>query len=114
MDKTFTPKQVINDSHIFVIGRKYKGRSVEEVIEFDPSYITWIRTKPWGKSDSKFMELTKDVAIPDLTFGCNRGKKLEWLKENDPNYWKFLGTSEWVQEKHPKVRAKVDQMNLIP
>jgi len=112
MDKTFTPKQVINDSHIFMVGRKYKGRSVEEVIDFDPSYISWIRTKPWGQSDSKFMELTKDVTIPDLTFGRYKGKELEWVKKNDPNYWKFLGVSEWVQEKHSKLKKKVDNMNL--
>lgn len=112
MDKTFAPKQVINDSHVIVIGRRYKGRTVEEVMDFDPSYISWIRSKPWGRNDSKFMELTNNVFIPDLTFGLHKGKHLEWVRDNDPIYWKFLGVSEWVQENHPKIKSKVDSMSM--
>ena len=113
MNNTFTPKQVINESHVFVIGKKYRGRTVAAVIDFDPSYITWIRNKPWGKTDLTFMELTKDVAVPDLTFGRCKNKTLEWVRENDPNYWKFLGVSEWVQQNHPEVRTKVHNMNAL-
>jgi uncharacterized protein (DUF3820 family) len=111
-NQAFTPKCVINDDHILLIGKKYKGRTIEEIIAFDPNYIDWLRSKPWAQNDKQLMELIKDVTIPDVTFGKYKGKTLEWIMANDENYMKFLYNSEWVRDKHPELKAKVDQIYI--
>ena len=103
----FTPKSVIcPTSHTFMYG-KYKGRTVEDVIAFDPSYLGWMRSKPWAQNDAKLIELIKDVAVPDLTFGTRKGKTLEYLMANDEGYVKYLYNSDFVKKKHPELWAKV-------
>jgi len=107
-NRAFTPKSVIcPNTHKFLIGKKYKGKTVAEVIAFDPSYIGWLRSKPWAQNDSKLMELIKDVAVPDITFGTRKGKTLEYLMANDEGYVKYLYNSDYVKEKHPELWAKV-------
>lgn len=110
-DKAFTPKCVIDDKQILQIG-KYKGRSIDDVIAFDPNYIAWMRSKPWAHGHEKLMELIKDVVAGDVTFGKYKGKTLEWIMANDENYMKFLYNSEWVRDKHPELKEKVDQIYI--
>lgn len=104
----FTPKRVIHpQTHVMELG-KYKGRKLNEVIAFDPSYISWMRSKSWSSTDKVFIELIKDVEVPDITFGKHKGKTLKWLMEYDESYVKFLWSSDYVREKHPELKKKLD------
>lgn len=107
-NRAFNPKRVIcPNTHKILIGKKYRGKTVEEVIPFDLKYIGWLRSKPWAQNDSKLMELIKDVAVPDLTFGKHKGKTLEWVMANDEDYMKFLYNSDHIKERHQELWAKV-------
>lgn len=108
---SFKPIKVINDRNIFLIG-KYKGKSVEDVIAFDTSYIGWLRDKPWAYSNQTLMALIKDVEVGDLTWGKYRGKTLEWIMINDESYMKFLYNSDFVRTRCPELKAKIDKIYI--
>jgi uncharacterized protein (DUF3820 family) len=107
-NKQFTPKRVVNPETLsFELG-KYKGRSIDDVKSFDPGYIGWMRSKAWSSDDKVFTELIKDFQVPDITFGKYKGRTLEWLMEHDETYVQFLWSSDYVREKHPELKEKLD------
>jgi uncharacterized protein (DUF3820 family) len=110
--KQFTPKRVLNPETLsFELG-KYRGRSLADVKTFDPSYIGWMRVKPWAIADKALMESIKDFQVPDITFGKHKGRTLEWLMEHDEAYVQFLWSSDYVREKHPALKEKLDAIYL--
>ena len=106
------PKRVLNPETLsFELG-KYRGRSLADVKTFDPSYIGWMRAKPWAIADKALMESIKDFQVPDITFGKYKGRTLEWLMEHDETYVQFLWSSDYVREKHPELKEKLDAIYL--
>jgi uncharacterized protein (DUF3820 family) len=107
-NRQFTPSRVIHpETHILELG-KYKGRTIESVIAFDPSYVGWIRSKPWSDIDKVLMEAIKDVQVADITFGKYKGRTLEWLMENDESYVQYLYNSDFVRDNHPDLKVRID------
>lgn len=111
MSKTFHPSEIIGSNDEFIIG-KYRGKTVQNVMDFDPYYIDWMRSKPWAKECHRFMELTNDVSIGDISWGKYKGKTLQWIMDNDESYMRFLFNSEYVRTKCPELKKKIDAIYI--
>ena len=107
--RSFNPSKVIDDRNILQIG-KYKCQSIEEVIEIDPGYISWLKTKPWAYTNEAFMAAIKDIKLPDFTFGKYKGRSIEWVTANDEGYLKILHISKYVKDKCPELKIKLDNI----
>ncbi len=103
-----TPFTILDSNSVLQFG-KYKGRSVQDLIEFDSPYLGWLRTKPWAQSCEPLMSLIRDIEIGDLRWGKHKGKTLRWIKQSDPGYIAWLRKSEFVQTKCPDLVEKLNQ-----
>lgn len=95
---------------------KYRGKTIEDVYELNPSYCRWINNQNLYTSDpeirkfldSKFKNSADGSSI--LTYGKYKGRSIKQVKQIDPNYLEWLKKSKFVAETLPKL---VDEINNL-
>ncbi|ETP39051.1 hypothetical protein F442_13444 [Phytophthora nicotianae P10297] len=98
---------------------KYKGSTIEDVFETDPSYCRWLRSQEMlvGGPDSdiaKFLVAkfgtTNDDGSYILNFGRYKGKSVKQVYAIDVPYIQWLRSSKFATEKAPKLCAAIDEL----
>jgi hypothetical protein len=93
---------------------KHKGKTVEQVYATDRNYLIWLsdketilRTRPEIK---EFIELKFGSNVDKsyiLNWGRYRNKSAKFIFENDKPYFEWLLSSDFVNDKCPKLKEEL-------
>lgn len=84
---------------------KYKDRMVDEIMDIDPSYCKWLYGLDVTKDRSPDLYKMLDDRFKDdnntyMSWGKHKGRSIQWIKDNDENYFNWLKDNDTVQTKH--------------
>ena len=90
---------------------KHKGLTVDEFKSTQQSYLVWLSSQPWAKTDPSLqgiIELTQSEGA--LSWGKYKGKNIQEILAIDPSYIEFLRKSPFVQA---NCKSILDQIKKI-
>lgn len=92
--------------HFIIRFGKFKGQDVRDVYnEQTKNYFKWMLSQPILKMTPFVYEFLESKIIDKdaiyLNFGRHKGKTLDYIKSNDPDYLFYLKGSQFVREKMP-------------
>lgn len=95
---------------------KYRGSSIADIYETDPSYCKWLHPQeiligsyPEIKSflDEKLRNTDNSYM---MTWGKFRGKTIRWIKDNESGYFDWLRSNDFVRTNCKKLFADLQSL----
>jgi uncharacterized protein (DUF3820 family) len=93
---------------------KHKGMEIDDLIEQYPSYAMWILRQKSTLDKVYYQKLKNAFQSPNsfiMNWGKYKGRSLQYIQINDPNYIDWLRRNEFVNS--GKCPFLVDYLNNI-
>lgn len=87
---------------------KYKGSTIEDVMNSDQCYCQWLLNQPFTPDDIKqYIKENVNEKEYVMSWGKYKNKTVEWIMENDNKYIDWLCTNQYVNEKCQDLLAAI-------
>jgi uncharacterized protein (DUF3820 family) len=92
---------------------KYRGRSISDIYETDPSYCKWLQPQEILIGDFPEIKSFLDEKLKNtdtsyvMTWGKFKGRTIRWIKAKDEGYFEWLRKNEFVDTNCKKLKAEL-------
>jgi uncharacterized protein (DUF3820 family) len=92
---------------------KYRGRSISDIYETDPSYCKWLQPQEILIGDYPEIKSFLDEKLKNtdtsyiMSWGKYKGRTIKWIRGKDEGYIQWLLSNEFVHTNCKKLKAEL-------